>query len=105
MNALKISYSEQHGSPEDAWFWIYKNQKNFDSPIGSRIQAILHDLQGRGYFTVTHIQTIRKYAKLGRAPFDNGKERVALQQWDDVMNALDAPYIRDKIIKYLMLIK
>jgi len=105
MKSLKVSYSEQHLSPEEAWFWLYQNQKNFDSKMGSLIQGILHDLQGKGYFSVIEVQTVRKYAKKGRAPLDTGKEKVELQQWEGVMNALDGPYVRDKIVRCLRLIR
>jgi len=105
MDALKILYNEQHNTTEEAWFWLYETQKNFDSKMGSMIQGIMHDLQGKGYFTVAHAQTVRKYAKLGRAPENNGKERTELHQWDAVMDFLDPIYAREKIVKALILIK
>ena len=73
--------------------------------MGSMIQSIMHDLQGRGFLTVTHAQTVRKYAKLGRAPENNGKERTELHYWDAAMDLLDPAYAREKIVKALVVIK
>jgi len=105
MEARKIKYSEQFDSSEDAWFWLYQDQKNFDSEIGTLIQELLLDLQGQEKITINHVRTVQRYGKLGRIPLNKGKQEDDLKLWDEAMNCLDAPYVRNKIIKYLSLVK
>ena len=105
MESRKIRYSEQFDSSEDAWFWLYRDQKNFDSEIGTLIQELLLDLQGQEKITINHVRTVQRYGKLGRIPLNKGKQEDDLKLWDEAMCALDTIYVRNKVIKYLSLIK
>lgn len=105
MESPKIKYSEQFDSPEDAWFWLYQDLKNFNSEIGGLIQGMLHELQGQGKVSLDHVKVVQRYGKLGRIPINRGRELIDLKIWDDAMGALDAIYVRNKVIKHLSLIK